>query len=224
MSTTPTTSTAPAGRRERRWPPALAILVLITLPLLLPQHLTLGPAWLLPTIGGIFLIAFAFVDPSRTGDRVIVARALAIGLTVCLIVGGGWMTIRLTNDLIHGGPETNSPSVLLATGALVWINNSILFGLLYWELDAGGPAARVRGLRPYGDFAFPQQMNAGTGPPDWRPVFVDYLYIGVTNGLAFSPTDAMPLAIWAKLTMALQGMISFVVVGLVIARAVNILN
>ena len=46
---------------------------------------------------------------------------------------------------------------------------------------------------------------------------MDYLYIGITNGLAFSPTDAMPLAAWAKLTMAVQAFISFVVLGLVIA-------
>ena len=67
-------------------------------------------------------------------------------------------------------------------------------------------------------------MSPGIGSPDWRPSFVDYLYVGFTNGLAFSPTDAMPLTAWAKLTMAAQALISFVVVGLVIARAVNILT
>jgi len=33
----------------------------------------------------------------------------------------------------------------------------------------------------------------------------------------------MPFASWAKLTQAVQSLISFVVIGLVLARAVNIL-
>jgi hypothetical protein len=32
----------------------------------------------------------------------------------------------------------------------------------------------------------------------------------------------MPLTAWAKLTMALQSLVSLIIVGLVIARAVNI--
>ena len=58
--------------------------------------------------------------------------------------------------------------------------------------------------------------------PSWRPIFVDYLYLGFTNSTAFSPTDVMPLAPWAKSAMAVQATVSLVVIGLVIARAVNI--
>jgi hypothetical protein len=41
---------------------------------------------------------------------------------------------------------------------------------------------------------------------------------------AFSPTDVMPLARWAKLAMTVQATGSLVILGLVIARAVNILR
>ena len=61
-------------------------------------------------------------------------------------------------------------------------------------------------------------------PPDWRPEFFDYLYLAFTNSTAFSPTDVMPLARWGKLVMALQATSSLAVLGLVIARAVNILK
>jgi hypothetical protein len=44
----------------------------------------------------------------------------------------------------------------------------------------------------------------------------------LTNALAFSPTDVMPLAHWAKLTMALQSIVSVALLGLIIARAVNV--
>jgi hypothetical protein len=209
-------------RREPRWPPALTVLILIALPFLLPEHLTLGPGWLLPAVGSLFFVAIAVADPTRTGRRVGAVRVLAIGLTVVFIAGGTVMTIELADDLIHGGPITQSANELLSTGALVWLNNNIIFGFLYWELDGGGPAARAHD-GPAPDFAFPQQMNPEVSPPGWRPMFVDYLYVGLTNATAFSPTDAMPLAPWAKLTMGLQAVISMIVLSLVIARAVNVL-
>jgi hypothetical protein len=59
---------------------------------------------------------------------------------------------------------------------------------------------------------------------DWSPAFIDYLYTSFTNATAFSPTDVMPLARWAKLTMAMQASASLIILGLVIARAVNILK
>jgi hypothetical protein len=72
------------------------------------------------------------------------------------------------------------------------------------------------------DFAFPQQMNPKLAPADWRPQFVDYLYLGFTNATAFSPTDAMPLTVRAKVAMTVQAVISLAILGLVIARAVNV--
>ena len=67
-------------------------------------------------------------------------------------------------------------------------------------------------------------MNPAVTPPGWRPQFFDYLYLGFTNATAFSPTDVMPLKHWAKLAMAVQAASSLVLLGLVIARAVNILK
>jgi hypothetical protein len=201
----------------------LAVLVLIALPLVLPEHLTLGPQWLVTTAGGLLLAAM-LASSARLSREATFVRLLTIGLTLLLIIGAAWMTVRLIADLIRGGGSVSSASVLLSTGGLVWINNSILFGLLYGELDGDGPGERRRGAPSRRDFAFPQEMSPEIGSPDWRPALVDYLYIGFTNGLAFSPTDAMPLTAAAKLMMSVQAMISFVIVGLVIARAVNILT
>ena len=215
---------AAAVRREPRWAPALAVLALIALPLLLPERLTFGPSWVLPVVCGVFLAAIVAADPSRTASRRSgPVRALAIALTVALIGGALVTTVRLTDDLIHGGPETQSAGVLFSSGALVWINNNVLFGFLYWELDSGGPARRAAAAARYPDFAFPEHTSPHIAPPGWRPVFVDYFYLGLTNAMAFSPTDVMPVAPWAKLTMALQSIVSIVLLSLVIARAVNIL-
>jgi hypothetical protein len=46
-----------------------------------------------------------------------------------------------------------------------------------------------------------------------RPMFVDYLSLGFTNAMGFSPTDVMPLTPWAKLTMLVHAMISLVIIG-----------
>ena len=86
----------------------------------------------------------------------------------------------------------------------------------------GGPGERAHVERQYPDLAFPQDMNPNISPPGWHPSFIDYLYLGLTNNLAFSPTDVMPLKHWAKMAMGLQSVASLLVIGLVIARAVNI--
>ena len=59
-------------------------------------------------------------------------------------------------------------------------------------------------------------------PLPWRPEFADYLYLGFTNATALSPTDVMPLARWSKLAMTIQAIGSLAILGLVVARAVNI--
>ena len=139
------------------------------------------------------------------------------------MLGTLWATGQLINDLIHGGPETNSASDLLKTGSVVWVSNNIAFALLFWELDGGGAAARAYHARGSSlTSAFPQQLNPSIAPAGWRPRFIDYLYLGFTNATAFSPTDVMPLVPWAKIAMAVQSVISIAILGLVIARAVNI--
>ncbi len=106
----------------------------------------------------------------------------------------------------------------------MWVCTVLAFGLLFWELDSGGAAERAHSARRHPDFAFVQQANPHLGTPGWRPQFVDYLYLAITNAIAFSPTDVMPLTPWAKMAMAVQSIVSLAIVGLVIARAVNVLQ
>ena len=61
-------------------------------------------------------------------------------------------------------------------------------------------------------------------PSNGRPQFADYLYVSLTNATAFSPTDTMPLTPNAKWLMGAQSLVSLVTIGLVVARAVNILS
>ena len=92
-------------------------------------------------------------------------------------------------------------------------------------LDPIGPAGRFCATR---GCCRPGRCSGGWGGErylsGWRPEFFDYLYLGFTNATAFSPTDVMSLARWAKAAMTVQATGSLVILGLVIARAVNILQ
>jgi hypothetical protein len=212
----------PEVRGEPRWPMTLAVVSVIILTGALPDRLTVLPAWVFPSIMTILLAALIATDPGVITKTARELRWLSIALVALMVASALSTTALLVRDLIEGSSVTASAGTLLATGASVWAIDVVAFTILYWEFDCGGPAARAYGMPTYPDFGFPQQLQPDVAPPDWRPRFVDYLYVGITDSVAFSPTDAMPLAPWAKLTMALEAVISLVILGLVIARAVNI--
>jgi hypothetical protein len=213
---------------EPRWPVALVlssfIVITVVLRIAQPHRETLGPAWLGPGLEIALLVALLAANPAHVVGRVGWLRPLAITLIVTLVLVAIVSAMVLIVDLVRGSKVTESASSLLASGALIWLGNVVVFGLLYWELDSGGPLARFRHERPHPDFVFTQQQNPELAPAGWRPTYVDYLILGITTSTAFSPTDVMPMSPWAKLTMALQSLISLTVLGLVIARAVNVFS
>jgi uncharacterized membrane protein len=210
---------------ERRWPASLTVLALIGLPFLLPARFgNSAVRWTLVIFEFGLLIVITLLDPGRIDRRSNEIRVLSVALTVLLALGALFATSHLVSELVDGAPKLNSAGTLLRVGGLVWLDTILTFALLYWELDGGGPAARRFNTRPYPDLAFPQQSSPEIAPPNWRPNFVDYLYLGLTNALAFSPTDVMPLARWMKALMTVQSLISVVILSLVIANAVNILG
>jgi hypothetical protein len=213
---------------EPRWPIALAVsaftAITVALRILEPDRESLGPTWLVPGIEIAMLGALLAADPARVAARASWLRRLSIALVLSLVVVAVSSTAVLISDLIRGATVAQSAGPLLTSGALIWLGNCLVFGLLYWLLDSGGPLARYRGEHQYPDFAFSQQMSPELAPPGWRPQFADYLILGLTTSMAFSPTDVMPMVLWAKLTMVLQSLISLLVFGLVIARAVNVFS
>jgi hypothetical protein len=212
-----------AAYGESRWPMAGAVVATMVLTILLPDDLRLAPRWVLPTVEGLLLVALIAGDPGRISRRSTALRAVSVALISVLALSAVWSTIQLIDDLIHGGPETSSASELLQAGGNVWACTVLAFSLLYFELDGGGAAARAERMSASPDLAFPQQLNPEVAAPGWRPRYIDYFYLGVTNSMAFSPTDVMPLVPWAKLMMAVQSVVSLLILGLVVARAVNVL-
>jgi uncharacterized membrane protein len=200
---------------------AIAVLVLMAAALIAPPRLSVMPGWLLALVEGLLLVAVILGDPGLIDSTGRWQRRTSIALVVVILASTLGSTALLVYDLVTGSPLTSQADQVLLAGAKVWLGNNVAFAFLYWQFDGGGPAVRAHGLPRYPDLAFPQQLNPELAPPGWRPQFLDYLYVGFTTANAFSPTDTMPMTHWTKVAMGSQALISFVVVGLILARAVN---
>jgi uncharacterized membrane protein len=148
-------------------------------------------------------------------------RNVSVGLLGLLVASDAVAVGVLVAALAGSGAASLSAGDLLAHGLVVSLTNIITFGLLFWQLDEGGPRLRAERGRPDPDFEFPQDARRRTG---WSPRLSDYLYVSLTNAIAVSPTDTMPLTRRAKGLMAVESLISYTVVILVVARAVNVLG
>ena len=196
--------------------------VVLLIQVLLTPRLVPGPLLLVPGLEAALLIALLAVSPTlgpREDRRV---RVLALVLVAVVALANALTLITLIDRLLNGGLADGRS--LLAAAAGVWSTNVVVFALAYWELDRGGPHARLGEEPARPDLLFPQDIDPQHAPPGWRPSFLDYLFTSLTAATAFSPTDTMPLTPRAKLLIGLQSVISLLTVGLVAARAVNVLT
>jgi hypothetical protein len=207
------------------WPAQLAVAIAVALHLTLSDKLVIGPKWLIPAVEGLLLVTLVAIAPPRASrlrwrhQRGLLWTILGL-VTLTYLVSLG----LLVHYLITGGKVGGH--ALIGSGVVLWATNVLLFSVVYWDLDRGGPLNRYQQTKPWPDFQFPQMENPELTPlgKNWQPSFLDYLYTSVTNATAFSPTDTMPLTQVAKLLMGIQGTAAIVTVGLVVARAVNILG
>ncbi len=212
----------PPRQKEPLWPALIAIVFAIGLQLLLPKRVTAGPRWLLPALEAVLLVVLMFASPRELEGEHRVRRRLALSLTALVSAANITSLSLLTHELLHHSVRNGRG--LIFAGALIWLTNVIIFGLWYWETDRGGAGKRASGCDGPPDFLFPQMTDDRVQPENWRPEFIDYLYVSLTNALALSPTDTMPLSRTAKSIMGIQSLVSLVTIGLIISRAVNILQ
>lgn len=211
----------PPGVVESVWPAQLTVLAAIVLQLSLPERLTVGPTWLLPALEGALVLGLAMATPRELEQEHPLRRRAAVGLVALVSAANIYSLGALTHYLLHHNVRKGSQ--LIVAGVLIWLTNFLIFALWYWELDRGGPGPRAAGHDGPPDFLFPQMTDDRIEPRDWRPKFIDYLYVSLTNAAAFSPTDTMPLTPMAKSIMGVQSIVSLVTIGLIVSRAVNIL-
>ena len=211
------------GDPESRLPVLFALVAVIGLQLAIPKSYTVVPRWPLVGLELLLIAVLLWLNPLKLTNATRLGR-YATWVLLAAITLDNTLSAVLLDVRILTGEVSNKAAVLLGSGGAIFVTNIIVFGIWYWELDRGGPFARHVGERPYPDFLFPQMTTPNVSKPDWRPTFVDYLYVSVTNVMAFSPTDTMPLARWAKAMMTVQAMVALSTAALVISRAVNVLG
>ena len=208
---------------EPRWQALLAFLAVATIYVALPGNLVVGPIWLLPTL--IVLLLIPTVFSHRTGKRSLnrVLGILINGLTTFALIGSVILLVRALPS------HREAPLQLLLSGAELWLTNVLVFALWYWRLDGGGPTVR-RERNEFGSTSFlfpqmqiPREERSQFLCAQWRPHFVDYLFVAFTQSSTFGPTDAPLLARWAKILSLVQIFISLSIVILLISRAVGVL-
>ncbi|MGV8884975.1 MAG: hypothetical protein ACOH1T_05225 [Microbacteriaceae bacterium] len=223
-----------AGRAEHRWPAVAALLVALTLYATLPSSFFPPARYAVVAIGVVLLIPLIVANPTHFTKQTKLTRILSLAQALLLLAANQVALIQLIIELVHA-TKADGPSLLLAA-LQVWVTNAIVFALIYWELDRGGPVTRTQAARsemPAADFRFPQDEDhdaigevskRSSAKLDWTASFIDYLYFSSTNSMAFSPTDTMPLSPRAKALMLLESFSGFVLLALVISRAVGLLG
>ncbi len=213
----------PVRPPEPRWPVVIALLAVSGLNLALPSSISPGPDWL------VLVIVAAVAGPAMLMHHYRHYKtAQTLGYIALSVVTLAMITslVLLIRALLS---HKEQPGQMLLSAVLLWSSNVLVFASWYWRLDAGGPNQRdLEGAHTDGAFLFPQMvldpaLREQMGEQDWRPGFVDYLFLAFNTSTAFSPTDVPVLSRWAKVLMMLQASISLATLALLAARAVNIL-
>jgi hypothetical protein len=219
---------------ETRLPAAIAVVVAIALYAALPAQLLLGPRFVVPALEVALFIPLVAVNPRRMTRQNVWLRRLSLTLVLVIALANAAALVLLVGELVSGSADQGKD--LLLAAAQVWLTNIIMFGLLFWELDRGGPVRRAQGrdkALPAADFRFPQDEDhdavgevatRSAVKSGWTPGFIDYLYVSITNSSAFSPTDTMPLSHRAKLLMATESVSALMLSVLVISRGISLLG
>ena len=223
-----------SARAEHRWPAFGAILVALTLYALLPSTFLPIVRFSVVGVGLLLLVPIFLLNPLRLSKQTRWSRSLSIGFTALLAVANTVALVQLVVQLVTGSKDDGLTLVLAALQ--VWSTQVIVFGLIFWELDRGGPVVRTQSPReklPEADFRFPQDENGdavlevalrSSKKADWTANFIDYLYYSLSNSMAFSPPDAVPLTNRAKILTGIEALGAYVLLVLVIARAVSLLG
>lgn len=224
----------PDVRAEHRLPAIIGLILSLTLYGTLPSTFLPVFRFAVVGVGVVMLIPLIILNPHRLHRQTRWSRWLGVSLALLLVVANEVALIQLVTELVTAKKD-DGPTLLLAA-LQVAVMGVISYALVFWELDRGGPVTRRHAPRsdlPRADFRFPQdedhdavdevavQSSMRSG---WVPGFFDYVYFSASNSMAFSPTDAMPLSSRAKALMVAESSGAFILLALVIARAVSLLG
>jgi uncharacterized membrane protein len=220
-----TSSKEPAltQRIESRWQILAQVLFLFLL-LEMPARIRLGPSWL------GYSIAIALVVP-MLGVQLLSAhprwlRLEKVTTIVFTITAEAAILAILGKVLVEmlSHPERLTGRQLLASSIAAWVTNVVVFSIMYWRVDRGGPEARANRQDQKPEWLFPQANTSQGESLAWEPKSVDYLFLSFCTATAFSPADVSPNSGRAKILMMIESSVSLVTTVVVASRAINILG
>ena len=191
-------------RDESRWPPVLTIFTVLVLLALLPHRVHVLPVWMSWVAAFAAVVPMAAVELTKANALWLrVERTMIIVLALRYVANTAAELADMI-DIISLRPRESRSLSLLSSSVVILVNNVLVFSLLYWQIDGGGPSGRASksGFRP--DWVFPEPASPGDVPPGWRPLFLDYLFLAYNTATAFSPTDALPFTRRAKMLMMIE--------------------
>lgn len=199
----------------------IAAIILQTISWVLSPSLHFGPQYIIFAIEIALVTLIGITAKRRHLENNFFHRAFSmvlIGIITAANIGSLMLVLNelIRSDRIITGYE------LLASAVAIFLTNIIVFGLWYWEIDSPGLTGRSW-TKNDKDFQFTQQ-DLPREFPSWQPVFLDYLYLSVTNAINFASADAKPLTLQAKGLMGIQALVSVFTLALLIARSINILG
>lgn len=210
-------------REVRLWPALVALLVIAVVFTILSEHLVIVPGWLIfGLIVGLVIAALMF---GFNGNKELKHYTL---VGVCFLLTAAVASSIVLLILSLPGKTIDALTLLLDAG-LLWCTNIVVFALWYWQIEGGGPAERSHEsaniYHKQAELIFPQFTMLDERPEfaDWRPSFIDYLFVAFNTSTAFSPTDTPVLSTRLKVLSMIQSILSLVTIATLAARAVNIL-
>lgn len=198
------------------WPPFIVLALLYGPNTRHADYTTLpGPASAAVWSGALLLLILSYVAHMMHRDQ------LAMRVVYVIAVLAVLSTINKATSLVrvlHLGQGIDGWA-LLENGVTVWLDNVLIFSLVYWATDRGGPAARRVNAEP-ADWLFPEMTLNGKRTPN----YIDYFCLAFNTATAFGPTDVMTLSTRARSLMVVESAISLATFAIVGARAVGILS
>ena len=127
--------------------------------------------------------------------------------------------------LILNSDIQSQPITILIDAGLIWVSGLLIFALWYWIIDGGGPIQRDRDYDVAKiDLLFPQLQTHLKNRKEWKPQYLDYFFFSYFTSSSFAPADTLPLTKRVKVLMMLQASLSLVIIGMVVSRAISLLN
>jgi len=221
---TPLNAQTPRRLFEPRWPVVVTLLGTIFLVFHLSGRVHLLPSWFFYGVAVALLIPTAGAGLSSADPWWLrLERRVMLWFVAGGVLANAANLYCLLQTMVYRSNALNGVQLLMSSVG-VWVCNMLLFALLYWQLDRGGPEPRANHEGGHVFWLFPQDAALDHVRPGWAPIFADYLFLSFSTATAFSTTDGLPLRASAKLLMMLESTISLMTIATVASRAINILG